>query len=65
MQGVALVKNEFYTPKQAAAVMGVNEHTMWRWLRNGETSRKFKARRINRNWRIPRKAFRQWAGLED
>lgn len=56
---------DFYTPKEAAALIGVIPETMWRMLRNG-IGKKFKAKRLNgRHWSIPRKAFRQWAGLED
>lgn len=56
--------DEFYTPKQAAAILKVHLVTMYRYAkqppqRGGPPKRKFSSRNI----RFPKRQFLVWAGI--
>lgn len=45
---MGVVEDQFYNPKQVAALLGVHQRTVQRWLRTGQ----LKGIRISRGWRI-------------
>ena len=53
---------EFYTVKEAAALMGYNVHTIWRWARTKKQGMPVK--QFGRNFLIPKKRFLKWSGLD-
>ncbi len=54
----------FFTPKEAAAYLGINLRTFYKWL--GQKKKGVPCRRLGPNCiRIPRAKFIKWAEAED
>lgn len=60
------IERSYYTPKEAAATLGIHYHTLLRYIRDRDPAIKgMPFQRLARNViRIPRIRFHKWCGLD-
>lgn len=50
-----MAEKQYYKPAEAAEILDVHQHTIYRWLRSGE----LEGRKIGNQWRIPERELKE------